>query len=49
VLIVSEGLHETADKDVCVLLDALTAGITALWATPQQATILTVDYPKLEF
>jgi DNA/RNA-binding domain of Phe-tRNA-synthetase-like protein len=49
VLIVSEGLHETADKDVCVLLDALTAGISALWATPQQATILTVDYPKLEF
>lgn len=49
VLIVSEGLHETAGKDVCVLLDALATGINALWATPDQATILTVDNPILEF
>jgi DNA/RNA-binding domain of Phe-tRNA-synthetase-like protein len=49
VLIVSEGLHETAGKDVCVLIDALTTGLTALWATPAYATILTAEYPKLEF
>lgn len=49
VLIVSEGLHETASKDVCILIDALTTGLTALWATPACATILTAEYPKLEF
>jgi DNA/RNA-binding domain of Phe-tRNA-synthetase-like protein len=49
VLIVSEGMHETAARDVCVLLDALSTGITALWSTPDQATILTADRPLLEF
>ena len=49
VLIVSEGLHETANKDVCVLIDALTTGITALWSTPAHEVILTEDNPKLEF
>ena len=49
VLIVSEGLHETADRDVCVLIDALTTGITAMWSTPEHEAILTADNPTVEF
>lgn len=49
VLIVSEGLHETAAIDVPTLIDALAEGITALWSAPRQRAILTVETPRLEF
>ena len=49
VLIVSEGLHPTANVDVPALIDALVEGITALWSAPRQKAILTAAMPRLEF
>lgn len=49
VLIVSEGLHETARANVPALIDALAAEITAIWSAPQRRTILTAAEPRLEF
>jgi len=49
VLIVSEGLHETAAADVGALLKALAEEITALWSAPQKKAILTADRPRLAF
>jgi len=48
VLIVSEALHATAATDVPTLLDALAAGITALWGAPQARAVLTASSPRLE-
>ncbi len=49
VLIVSEGLHETAPTDVPALIEALATGISDLWSPPQHHTILTAEAPRLEF
>lgn len=49
VLIVSEGLHETAADDVRALIDALAREISALWSPPRQQDILTAESPRLEF
>jgi DNA/RNA-binding domain of Phe-tRNA-synthetase-like protein len=49
VLIVSEGLHETASTDVPSLINALAQEITALWSPPQYRAILTTESPRLEF
>ncbi|HXV97446.1 MAG TPA: phenylalanine--tRNA ligase beta subunit-related protein, partial [Anaerolineae bacterium] len=48
-LIVSEGLHPTANVDVPALIDVLAQGITDLWTTPQQRAILAAATPRLEF
>ncbi len=48
-LIISEALHETGDRDVAALLDALTAEIGELWAEPQKRVILTANERRLDF
>ena len=49
VLIVSEGLHETASTDVPALIEALAEGITALGSPPLQQAILSATSPRLDF
>jgi DNA/RNA-binding domain of Phe-tRNA-synthetase-like protein len=49
VLIVSEGMHETAPQDVPALVDALAAELSAAWTPPRQQAILTAMSPRLEF
>jgi DNA/RNA-binding domain of Phe-tRNA-synthetase-like protein len=48
-LIVSEGLHQTADADVRALIETLTKGIATVWSSPRQQAILTADDPRLDF
>jgi len=47
-LIVSEGLHETAGRDVRRLIEALAENITLLWSVPQKQAILTAESPRLD-
>jgi len=47
VLIVGEGLHETAMADVPALLDALRQGMAALWGAPHRSAILTEAAPRV--
>lgn len=49
VLIVSEGLHESAPADVPALIDVLAQNITTLWSAPRHKAILTAQSPRLEF
>lgn len=49
VLIVSEGLHETASTDVSALIEALAEGITTLGSPPRQRAILSATAPRLDF
>lgn len=49
VLIVNEGLHESAATDVQALINALAEAITALWSAPRHQTILTAESPRLDF
>jgi DNA/RNA-binding domain of Phe-tRNA-synthetase-like protein len=49
VLIVSEGLHDTAATDVSALIDALAENITALWSAPRYQAMLTAEAPQLDF
>ena len=49
VLIVSEGMHETASADVSRLIGILAENITGLWTTPQQQAALTAESPRLQF
>ena len=49
VLLLSEGLHKTADQDVLNLMDALAENVGALWSTPQHRAVLTKDSPRLDF
>jgi DNA/RNA-binding domain of Phe-tRNA-synthetase-like protein len=49
VLILSEGLHETADQDVGAVMDALSEIISALWSSPKCRTTLTKETPKADF
>ncbi len=48
-LVVAEGLHETAFRDVPALLDALDEAVTKSWAAPHQRAVLSVEGPRLEF
>ena len=48
VLIVSEGLHETATTDVNNLINELAENITSVWSKPQQQAILTANNPQLD-
>jgi DNA/RNA-binding domain of Phe-tRNA-synthetase-like protein len=49
VLIVSEGMHETAPADVPALIEAIAQELAELWAPPRQQVILTAMSPRLEF
>ena len=48
-LIVSEGLHETADTDVRALIGILAEKIASLWSPPRYQKILSAEAPRLEF
>jgi DNA/RNA-binding domain of Phe-tRNA-synthetase-like protein len=48
-LIISEGLHASANHDIPALLDALTAEISAGWSPPRQRALLSADKPRLDF
>jgi DNA/RNA-binding domain of Phe-tRNA-synthetase-like protein len=49
VVIVSEGVHEAAGKDVPSLLDELSEAISKLWGNPETMGILTADSPRIDF
>ena len=49
VVIVSEGVHEEAGKDIPSLLDELAEAIADLWGNPDKQAILTADSPRIEF
>lgn len=49
VLIISEGLHETASKDVLELIEMLSKEIASLWASPRCQVILSVEKPRFDF
>jgi DNA/RNA-binding domain of Phe-tRNA-synthetase-like protein len=49
VLIISEGLHESASQDVPELIDILSEKITAIGATIRNNVILSAEKPRLEF
>ncbi|MBN1217829.1 MAG: hypothetical protein JXM69_02785 [Anaerolineae bacterium] len=49
VLIVSEGLHDTATTDVPALIDVLSEEIATLWMPPLHQAILTAKSPRLDF
>ncbi|MEN8172531.1 MAG: phenylalanine--tRNA ligase beta subunit-related protein [Chloroflexota bacterium] len=49
VLIISEGLHETADQDVGAVIDSLSEIISSLWSPPKCQTTLTKESPQVHF
>lgn len=49
VIIVSEGVHEGAGKDVRSLLEELGEAIGELWRNPEKQAILTAGNPRLDF
>jgi DNA/RNA-binding domain of Phe-tRNA-synthetase-like protein len=49
VLILSEGLHETAEKDVTAVIDALSEIISTIWSPPVCRATLTKESPKVNF
>ena len=49
VVIVSEGVHEAAGKDVPSLLDELGEAIAKHWGNPETMGILTADSPRIDF
>lgn len=49
VLIVSEGMHATADEDIRALIDALAEHIGEVWSPPRLQAILTPDAARVEF
>lgn len=49
VLIVSEGMHDTADDDARRLMATLAEGITPIWGAPRQQGFPTADNPRFEF
>ena len=49
VIIVSEGVHEAAGKDVPSLMDELSQAIGKLWGNPEEQAILTSANPRLDF
>ncbi len=49
ILIVSEGLHETAPADLTRLIDTLAAELTAIGATVHVRDLLSADHRRFEF
>jgi len=49
VLILSEGLHETADQDVGAMMDSLSEIISTLWSPPKSQATLTKESPQAHF
>jgi DNA/RNA-binding domain of Phe-tRNA-synthetase-like protein len=49
VLIVSEGLHPTANTDVAALIDSLAGEIATHWSPPVYRAMLTANSPRLDF
>jgi len=49
VLIVSEGMHAQAARDVAELLDEVASAITSLWTAPERQMILQPEQPRLDF
>jgi DNA/RNA-binding domain of Phe-tRNA-synthetase-like protein len=49
VLILSEGLHETADQDVGAVIDSLSEIISTLWSPPKFQATLTKESPQAYF
>jgi DNA/RNA-binding domain of Phe-tRNA-synthetase-like protein len=49
VLILSEGLHETADQDVGAVMDALSEIISTLWSPPKSQATITKESPLALF
>ncbi len=49
VLILSEGLHETADQDVGAVMDALSEIISTLWSPRKSQVTLTKESPQAHF
>ncbi|MBW1765476.1 MAG: hypothetical protein JRJ02_06920 [Deltaproteobacteria bacterium] len=49
VLILSEGMHESAGHDVDTVMDNLEKFITGIWTTPKCRAILTAEVPRIEF
>jgi DNA/RNA-binding domain of Phe-tRNA-synthetase-like protein len=47
-LIVAEGLHDTADKDIDALMISLTDAISAVWSPPSKYLVLTADAPRFD-
>jgi len=48
-LIISEGLHETAQADIPSLLEVLAREIAELWKPPRKLAVLSVEAPRLVF
>ncbi len=49
VLILSEGLHETADQDVGAVMGSLSEIISTLWTPPKSQATLTKESPQVHF
>jgi DNA/RNA-binding domain of Phe-tRNA-synthetase-like protein len=49
VLILSEGLHETAAQDVGAVMDSLSDIISTLWSSPKCLTTMTKESPQAHF
>jgi DNA/RNA-binding domain of Phe-tRNA-synthetase-like protein len=49
VLIISEGVHEQAGRDMATLLEELGTAVGSLWGDPQNRIILTPQNPRLDF
>jgi DNA/RNA-binding domain of Phe-tRNA-synthetase-like protein len=48
-LIVAEGLHDTAERDIHDLLNSIVSAVTDLWKAPRERTLLTARSPNLVF
>ena len=49
VLIVCEGVHDQAARDVAALLDEWSTSIASLWSAPERRVILNPEQPRLDF
>ena len=48
-LIVSEGMHERAGRDVPALMEAISTAVAALWSEPEYRAVLSAGNPRLDF
>jgi DNA/RNA-binding domain of Phe-tRNA-synthetase-like protein len=48
-LIIAEGLHDTAERDIPDLMDSLVGAITDLWKAPRERALLTARSSNLVF
>lgn len=49
VLIVAEGLHESAREDVPALVDAIAGEVSTVWPSRPRSAVLSVSSPRFEF